>query len=263
MTFKLKQRYGQTAMVTGASSGIGKAFAQTLAAEGMDLVVVARRESALIELATELQEAHGIRVICIPQDLTALDAADCLSTALSKQNIEVDLLINNAGVGTHGRFTELDLDKEKSMIQLNCQLPVALVHKLLPGMIARGRGGIVILASVAGQMPVPYMAAYSASKAFMRFFTESLWGELRGTGVDIVSISPGDTATEFRQTADLNNKFPIPPRTAQDVVHTSLKSLGKKTSVVDGVMNKITAWWATWAPRKLLILMNAKLWSVN
>jgi short-subunit dehydrogenase len=262
MTFKLKQRYGQTAMVTGASSGIGKSFAQTLAAEGMDLVIVARREQALVELATELQASHGIRVTCIPQDLTALDAADNLATALNEQNIEVDLLINNAGVGTHGRFEELDLDREKAMIQLNCQLPVALAHKLLPGMKARGRGGIVMLASVAGQMPVPYMAAYSASKAFMRFFSESLWGELRGSGVDIVSISPGDTATEFRQTADLNNKFPIPPRTAQDVVNTSLKALGKKTAVVDGLMNKLTAWWASWAPRKLLILMNAKLWKV-
>lgn len=262
MSFDLKQRYGQLAMVTGASSGIGKAFAQTLAAEGMDLVIVARRESALNELAAELQQAHGVTVHCIPQDLTALDAADNLSKTLRERGLEIDLLINNAGVGTHGRFTELDLEREKAMIQLNCQLPVALVHKLLPGMQSRGRGGIVMLASVAGQMPVPYMAAYSASKAFMRFFTESIWGELRGTGVDIVSVSPGDTATEFRQTADLNNKFPIPPRCAQDVVNTSLKSLGRKTSVVDGLMNKITAWWATWAPRKLLILMNAKLWSV-
>lgn len=262
MKFKLKQRYGNTAMVTGASSGIGKAFAEALAAEGMDLVIVARREQALITLAMTLQETYGVKVTCIPQDLTASDAADVLSAALTEQNIDIDLLINNAGVGTHGRFTDLDLSREQAMLQLNCQLPVALVHKLLPGMIARGRGGIVMLASVAGQMPVPYMAAYSASKAFMRFFSESLWGELRGTGVDIVSISPGDTMTEFRQTADLNNKFPIPPRTAQDVVNTSFKALGKKTSVVDGIMNKLTAWWASWAPRKLLILMNAKLWKV-
>lgn len=260
MKYKLKQRYGRTAMVTGASSGIGKAFAQTLAAEGMDLVIVARREKALVELAMELQEAHGIKVVCIPQDLIAADAAEKLAAVLNEQNLEIDLLINNAGVGTHGHFTELDLEREQAMIQLNCTLPVALAHKLLPGMKARGRGGIVMLASVAGQMPVPYMAAYSASKAFMRFFSESLWGELRGTGVDIVSISPGDTMTEFRQTADLNNKFPIPPRTANDVVHTSLKALGKKTSVVDGLMNKLTAWWASWAPRKLLILMNGHLW---
>lgn len=260
MQYQLKERYGNLAMVTGASSGIGKAFAETLAEEGMDLVIVARRESALNELATTLQTDHCIRVHCIPQDLTHADAAENLAAALASRGLQVDLLINNAGVGTHGRFSELDLAKEQAMIQLNCQLPVALVHKLLPSMLAQKRGGIVMLASVAGQMPVPYMATYSASKSFMRFFTESLWGELRGSGIDIVSVSPGDTATEFRQTADLNNKFPIPPRTAQNVVHTSLKALGKKTSVVDGLMNKLTAWWASWAPRKILILMNAKLW---
>lgn len=260
MSYQLKQRFGNIAMVTGASSGIGKAFAETLAKENMDLVIVARRQEALQTLADKLQAEHCVRVYCIPQDLTQVDAADKLAAQLDELGLKVDLLINNAGVGTHGRFTELDLAKEQAMIQLNCQLPVALVHKVLPAMLAQKRGGIVMLASVAGQMPVPYMASYSASKAFMRFFSEGLWGELRGTGVKIVSVSPGDTATEFRQTADLNNKFPIPPRTAQDVVHTSLRALGKKTSVVDGLMNKLTAWWASWAPRKLLILMNAKLW---
>ena len=254
------KRYGSTALVTGASSGIGKSYARAIANDGLDLVLVARRKELLDALAEELSQAHGVKVHTIAQDLSEVDAADRVYDAVQQYGLDIDVLVNNAGFGTHGVFDKLDLERELAMINLSCRLPVALTHKFLGGMKQRGRGAVIFLSSMAGQMPVPYMSTYCATKAFPRFFAESLYGELAGTGVDVLAVLPGDTTTEFRQTSDLTMKAPIPPRTADDVAATTFSALGRKPSVIDGTANRISARVMALLPKKLLIKNNAKLW---
>ena len=253
-------RYGKTALVTGASSGIGKSYARAIAREGLNLVLVARRKELLDELADELTQAHGIEVLTIAQDLSEADAADRVYEAVQAAGLEIDVLVNNAGYGTHGVFDKLELERELSMINLSCRLPVALTHKFLGGMKQRKRGAVVFLSSMAGTMPVPFMSTYSATKVFPLYFAQSLYGELAGTGIDVLAVCPGDTSTEFRDTADLTMKAPIPPRTADDVVETTFDTLGRKPSVIDGMANRIGARIMALLPKKLVIRNNAKLW---
>ena len=254
------KRYGTTALITGASSGIGKSYAKVIANDGLDLVLVARRKHLLDELATELAQTHGIKVHTIAQDLSDADAADRVFEAVEDAGLEIDILINNAGFGTHGVFEKLDLENELAMINLSCRLPVALTHKLIGGMKQRNRGALIFLSSVAGTMPVPFMSTYSATKAFPLYFAESLYGELATTGVDVLAVCPGDTTTEFRDTADLTMKAPIPPRTADDVAETTFAALGKKPVVIDGLANRMSTRLMALLPKKLLIRNNAKLW---
>jgi len=257
------QRYGNTALVTGASSGIGVSYARALAKQKINLVLVARRESLLNALATELSREYGIQAHTIAQDLTDADAADKVYENVREAGLEIDILVNNAGFGSHGVFEQLDLERELEMINLSCRLPVALTHKFIGAMKQRNRGAIVFLSSVAGTMPVPFMSTYSATKAFPLFFGESLYGELADTGIDVIAVAPGDTSTEFRDTADLDNKFPIPARSPEDVVATTFDALGKKPSVIDGGANKFSAFLMGLMPKKALIKNNAKMWKVN
>jgi short-subunit dehydrogenase len=254
------KRYGSTALVTGASSGIGTSYARAIAKDGLDLVLVARRKELLDKLAEELRQAHGVKVHTIAQDLSEADAADRVYDAIQEAGLEIDVLVNNAGYGTHGVFDKLDLERELAMINLSCRLPVALTHKFLGGMKQRNRGAVIFLSSMAGQMPVPFMSTYCATKAFPLYFAESLYGELAGTGIDVLAVLPGDTSTEFRETSDLTVKAPIPPRTADDVAETTFKALGKKPSVIDGMANRIGARAMALMPKKLLIKNNAKMW---
>jgi short-subunit dehydrogenase len=256
------KRYGNSALVTGASSGIGKAYARYIAKEGLDLVLVARRKPLLDELAVELRESYGVKVHTIAQDLTELDAADKVFDNVQAAALEIDILVNNAGFGTHGAFEELSLERELEMINLSCRLPVALTHKFIGGMKMRNRGAVIFLSSMAGTMPVPYMSTYSATKAFPLYLAESLYGELIGTSVDVLAVIPGDTSTEFRETANLNNKFPIPPRSADDVVETTFNALGKTPAAIDGVANKLTARLMGLMPKKMVIKQNARLWKI-
>lgn len=254
------KRYGSTALVTGASSGIGKSYARAIASDGLNLVLVARRKPLLDELAGELSQAHGVKVHTIAQDLSEADAADRVYQAVQEAGLEIDLLVNNAGYGSHGVFDKLDLDNELAMINLSCRLPVALTHKFIGGMKQRNRGAVIFLSSMAGTMPVPFMATYSATKAFPLYFAESLYGELEGTGVDVLAVCPGDTSTEFRETADMTMKAPMPPRTADDVVETTYKALGKRPTIIDGMANRLGARLMDLMPKTLLIRNNAKLW---
>lgn len=253
-------RYGETALVTGASSGIGKSYAKALAREKVNLVVVARRLSKLEQLAAELTEQYGVSVHCIAQDLSEPDAADKVVEALTKAGIEVDILINNAGFGSHGEFGEIPLERQLSMINLSCRLPVALTHRLLVGMKKRGRGAVVFLSSQVGTMPVPFMATYAATKAFPLIFGESLYGELAGSGIDVLTVLPGDTATEFTDEADLQINNPLPQRTADDVVASTFKALGNKPSVIDGTVNTLASFLFGMMPKKALIKNNARIW---
>ena len=178
-----------TALVTGASSGIGEQFARQLAERGHDLVLVARRTDRLETLAAELPTAAHV----IGCDLGA-DAAS-LPGRVAEHGAEIELLVNNAGFGGHGRFLEGPKGRDAEMVRVNCEAVVVLTRALLPAMVERGRGGVIVVASTAGMQPLPYEAVYAASKAFALNFTDALHAELRGTGVRCMSVNPGPVPT--------------------------------------------------------------------
>lgn len=185
------------ALVTGASSGIGTVLTRQLAAEGSDLVVVARSTDLLEELAEDLREVHGVEVEVLAADLTDPAGLADVEGRLRDVARPVDLLVNNAGFGTTGRFADQDADTEDREIQLNVAAVVRLTHAALPGMQARGRGGILNVSSIASFQPIPNMAVYSATKAFVTSFTEAIHEELAGTGVHVTALCPGFTRTNF------------------------------------------------------------------
>lgn len=186
-----------TALVTGASSGIGKELARRFAADGHDVILVARRLERLEELARELEAAHGVKSWPIACDLGEPAGIVALLGELSARELQVDFLVNNAGAGSSGPFAETDPERERELVELDVVSVVRLTRALLPGMLARGHGAILNLGSTAGFQPGPFMATYYASKAFVNHFTEALAYELRGTGVTATVFCPGPTATEF------------------------------------------------------------------
>ena len=193
-----------TALVTGASSGIGEQFARQLAERGYDLILVARRKDRLEKLADELPSTAHV-VEC---DLA--NEADKLFGKVSKLGVDVDLLVNNAGFGIRGRFLEIDPEREAEMVRVNCEAVVVLTRAFLPAMVERGRGGVITVASTAGMQPLPYEATYSASKAFAGTFMDALHVELKGTGVKAMSVNPGPVPTEWQEVAKIPEKS-IPP----------------------------------------------------
>ena len=185
----------ETALVTGASSGIGEQFARQLAARGLELVLVARRADRLEALAGELPT----NARAIPCDL-ATEAAS-LWDKVAELGVDIDLLVNNAGFGTSGPFLEHDPARDAEQVRLNCEAIVTLTHAFLPRMVERGRGGIINVASTAGMQPLPYESVYAATKAFAISFTDALHTELRGSGVRVLSVNPGPVPTEWQGVA--------------------------------------------------------------
>lgn len=183
-----------TALITGASSGIGTAFAENLAATGHDLVLVARSKDRMDAIAARLRAAHGVGVGVIPQDLSLPGAASAVAERLTRP---IDLLVNNAGFGTSGRFEDIDADREHRMLMVNVVALVDLTHALLPGMLERGHGGVINVASTAGFQPGPYFASYAASKAFVLNFSLALWSEYEKRGIRVLAICPGPVETAF------------------------------------------------------------------
>jgi len=188
---------GSTALITGASKGLGKTFAEALAARGMNLVLVARSGDTLQTLAEDLTARYGVQAVALSVDLAHPDAALHISEELERRGIQVDLLVNNAGLGLTGSFLSHDLKKKHAEIQVNVQVLVALSHLLGSAMTKRGSGGIINLASNASFQPLPYMATYAATKAFVLHFSEALGYELAGNGVHVMAACPGPTATHF------------------------------------------------------------------
>jgi uncharacterized protein len=219
-----------TALVTGASSGIGEQFARQLAARGNDLILVARRRDRLETLAEGL---HGTAHV-IPCDLVT--EAGSLPGKVADLGLGVDLLVNNAGFGTYGRFVELDADREVEEVRVNCEAVVTLTHAFLPPMVERGRGGVIVVASTAGMQPIPYEAVYSASKAFALNFTEALHQELRGTGVRALAVNPGPVPTEWQEIAGHTAAGLVPGEIpAEQVVRESLEAYDRgRRSIIPG-----------------------------
>ena len=230
-----------TALVTGASAGIGAAFAEALAARGNDLVLVARDTARLDQLAARLKSAHGVDGEVLTADLTAEDG---VSTVEERLRTPVDLLVNNAGFGTVGKFAELPLEAELREIQLNVVALVRLCRAALQAMIEQGAGGIINVASVAAFQPTPFNATYGATKAFVRSFSHSLHEEARGTGVRVTVLCPGFTKTEFQERAGIDSSG-IPGflwQAAEEVVAAGLQANDRnRAECVPGILNRVSA----------------------
>ena len=243
-----------SALVTGASSGIGAEFARQLAAEKIDVVLVARRGDRLAELRAELEKKHGVRCTTIAKDLSAPSAPGEVFAETERQGIAVDWLVNNAGFGTNGRFAELPLEREMEEIHLNIGALVTLARLYLPAMVARGRGYVVNLGSVGSFVPTPYMATYSATKAFILSFSEAIAAEVAGKGVRVLALCPGATKTEFQDVAGVAENVPeFSYMSAEEVVRQAIAAVksGKRT-LVPGWMNKVMIGSTRLTPRSVL-----------
>ncbi|RKH64841.1 SDR family NAD(P)-dependent oxidoreductase [Corallococcus llansteffanensis] len=243
---------GHRALVTGASSGLGEVFARELAARGMDLILVARSEDRLRALATELAAAHGIQAEVIALDLGREGAARELHARCQEKGLRVDLLVNNAGFGTHGAFEAAPFARQHEQVMLNVTALADASHLFLPDMLARGVGGILNVASLAGFQPVPYMAIYGATKAFVLSFSEALSEENRGKGVRVLALCPGPVKTAFFDVVGTKQAAVGPMATAEEVVLVGLKALDQgRSSVVPGVRNWLQANLTRFTPRSL------------
>jgi short-subunit dehydrogenase len=205
-----------TTLITGASAGIGKALAERFAANGHDLVLVARREDRLASLADELEADHGVAANYVPMDLADRQAPYELYEETRDRGIQVDILVNNVGIGTQGAFVENDLDRELDQMQLNMVTPTQLTHLYGGDMADRGEGGILNVSSTAAWFPGPFMTIYYASKAYMKSFSEGLAGELEPEGVSVTVLCPGPVETEFQERAE-NEDTPLGSGQMQDV----------------------------------------------
>ena len=243
------------ALVTGASSGIGSAFAQELAARGMHLVITARRRDKLEELAKELHTRHGTCVEIIIANLTDPEQPGRLIVEIAERGLEIELLVNNAGFATVGEFEESERSRILQMLQLNIMTVTDLVYQLLPGMLERGHGAIINVSSLSGLQPVAYMGAYAASKSYVLHFSEALWAELRDKGVTVTAACPGVTTTELFEKAGVPGWLQKhPAHDPAKVVRTSLKAMEKrKQYVIVGWKNYFLACLERFASRKMTV----------
>lgn len=215
------KQYGPVALVTGASSGIGKSFAESLAAQGFDLVLVARRLDRLEALAGELSGEYGIEVAVHRVDLADGGAAEEILAATS--SLDVGLVVSNAGIGDRGRFESGDASAMAETLMVNCNTPMLLAHGFVPRLKARGQGGIIFTSSVEGLIGCPFSAVYSATKGFVNSLGEGLWGELSPDGIDVLTLCPGATATERLQQVDPTKLHNV--MSPEDVVRLTLENI--------------------------------------
>ena len=243
---------GKTTLITGASAGIGVAYAEGFAARGSNLILVARRKDRLDEVAKSVSKKYGVSVTVIAQDLTAPGAVAKLEKAVAAKKLTIDVLINNAGFGINGFFINEDRSRTQEEIALNIGVLVDLTAAYLPGMVKRNSGAVVNIASTASFQPVPGMAVYAATKAFVRSFTEAVWGELGDSEVRVVAVSPGSTESEFFVVAGGTPGGKPVPATA--VVETTFAALEKNVpSAVVGAANSISSSLVKFFPKKSVI----------
>ena len=239
-------------LITGASGGIGRAFAAELAARGHDLVLTARREDELRATA-DIIGAHGVRTELIPADLSGPAGRRHLLDELRARDLTISMLVNNAGFGSIGRFAELDADRLADEVELDVQTVVQLSRALLPAMLDAGHGSIVNVASTAAFQPLPTMAVYAAAKAFVLSFSQALWDEVRHQGVRVIAVCPGPTDTDFFVRAGDDDVL-TGRRTPQQVALTCLEALDKgRPYVVDGLLNTLQAEVAKRTPVRVAI----------
>lgn len=225
----LRERYGEWALVTGASAGIGAAFARALAREGMSCVLSARRADRLAVLAAELEREHQVHTRVLAADLATPAGVEALLDGISE--LDLALVVCNAGVGYQGRFEKLDPARLERLLALNCGAPLRLARELIPRLRTRGRGALLFIGSVAGRQPLPLHAAYAASKSFVLQLGEALAVELADTGVEVLVVEAGVTDTEFQAAA---GALPHPGAAPEAVVREALAALGRQSSIVPG-----------------------------
>jgi uncharacterized protein len=252
-----------TALITGASSGIGESFAYALARRKCDLVLVARREDRLNQVAAKARELGAARTEVVAADISRSGAPLELQSRLAAVPIEIDYLINNAGFGTTGRFDRLELAREIEEIELNVTALVALTRLLLPPMIQRRSGTIINVASTAAFQPIPYMATYGATKAFVLNFTEAVAAETAGTGVRVLALCPGPVRTEFQAVAKNENAW-MPSFAYLDpdtVVRQALAAVDRGRRIrINGVMNAAGAVASRFLPRRLVTTIAGRIY---
>jgi uncharacterized protein len=242
----------ETALITGASAGIGWELARLFAADKSNLVLVARRRERLEELAAELNRQHGVEVRVVATDLARPDAPRAILDQLAAENVAIDVLVNNAGFGALGAVAVLDADRQMEMVQVNVAALTHLTRLLLPGMIERRRGGVLNVASTAGFQAGPFMAVYYATKAYVISFTEALGDELAASGVKVSCLCPGPTTTEFAETAHMVNTlmFRLGPMTAEQVARAGHRGFRQgKLLVVPGWLNFLGSMGVRYVPR--------------
>ena len=250
------KRYGSWALITGASAGIGKEFAHQLARSGLNLVLVARREAELQKIKIDLEQSHGINARTLVCDLTNQNALSLIIDAT--RDLEIGLLVNNAGIAYPGSFLKNSLDRLRKTVNLNSVLPMELAHEYGRQMASRGRGAIIFVSDHIAYFPVPYASDYAASKSFILNFGEALAYELKNVGVDVLVLSPGPTDTAMRKLEGIDfSKMPLSWMSASKTVGVALRSLGKTHSVVPGLLNKLMLWaFQIFIPRPVLVRLN-------
>ena len=245
---------GQTALVTGASSGLGAAFARALARRGAALVLVARSEGVLHQTAEQLRGAHGGRVEVISQDLAQEGAADAVAARLTELGVTVDMLVNNAGFATQGPWETIRPERDHAQVMVNVVAVVDLTHALVPGMLERGAGSVVNVASLGGFQPAPRLAVYAASKAFVLSLGQALAAELGGGGVRVLTVCPGPIDTPFFDVLGSRDAAIGQQVTPEQVVDRALRALERgRTLVVPGWRNALTAHASRLLPRRLVL----------
>lgn len=253
-----KPGLGQTALVTGASAGIGVDLAECFARDGYDLILTARSESALNEVAQRLASAHGVKTTVIAQDLGAIGGGSALHAAIGARGLAVDVLVNNAGYGHAGALTSSDLPTQLGMIDLNVRALVELTYLCWDKMLADKRGGVLNVASTAAFQPGPLMANYYASKAYVLSFSEALWEEARGTGVHVSCLCPGPTVSKFRERAG-TGKTRLAKNAGAAMASAPVARMGyeawkrNQPVKVTGARNAFQAGMVKYIPRKTLL----------
>lgn len=254
------------ALITGASSGIGTEIARELARRGHGVVLVARREERLRELATELAAEHGVRAEVLSADLGEVTARDRLVAEIEGLGVDVEILVNNAGYGDNARVNSADRERLLTMVRLNCEAVLDLQARYSPAMVERGRGAILNVASVAAFQPMPGTATYAATKAFVLSLSEGTYSEVKGKGVTVTALCPGPVKTEFADVAGIGGAEEQLPdlfwATAEEVAKAGVQGLERgKRVVVPGVLNRATAVGGQHAPRAVALPLIKRIWS--
>ena len=243
-----KDKYGPWALVTGASTGIGKELAKQVAREGLNVVLIARRENLLHDLKQEIERNHQIKIRVIAMDLLEHEAIKTLDE--KTKDLDIGLLIPNAGMELSGEFVDGDMQQHSALVQLNTLVPMQIANVFGKRLKERGKGGILFLSSLFAYQGIPYVANYAASKAYILTLGEALNIELSPYGVDVAVLSPGLTATEMSENMSVDfKKMPIFSMHPAQVARAGLRTLGKKTTIVPGLLNKIYAWENRFIPR--------------
>jgi len=245
---------GMTALVTGASAGLGEEFARQLAAQGANLVLVARSEDKLNRLAVALRQQAKVQVTILPADLSSTGAVNDLVTQVKKRGIRIDLLVNNAGLGLFENFLDTQLDPQMEQVDVNVRSLVTLTHAFLPGMVAARKGGVINVASTAAFQPLAGAAIYAATKSFVLLFSEALSLEIEKSGVRILASCPGPVSTQFF--AKMNPKLQAkqmdqPAAVVSDTLHAFEK--GRRVSYPGKLLGRLNTWGARFMPRNMIL----------